>query len=294
MKRISIVIPTHNRKDYLAVLLNQVIHENLPEEIAYNVIVVVDGSTDGTSQMLGKEFPNVHIVQGNGNLWYTKSMNAGFKYALEYLNPDLFLTMNDDTEVGENFIKNMLEGYHKATQPSIIGAMSVTLQKPERVVTSGSYLSNKLLGKVKHYIPMFTEVSDCHIENQLKASHILPGRGMLIPKSALTDVGLFDEKFRQYHSDIDFCLRAKKKGFNVYTYWGAKVYVHHEMTGKGTSFKKESFPSFVKNFFNDTSRLYLPAMSRYKWRHSPKILWPVNMVLFIGVSIRNHFFRRKL
>jgi len=293
MTIIAIIIPTYNRKSSLNKVLSDIVCQDLALNIIIKIIVVVDGSTDGTIEMILEKFPEVHMVYGDGSWFYTKSINEGFKYALEYLNPDLFLTMNDDTEVGLNFIKNMLEGYDKTKQPSLIGAMSVTLQSPERVITSGSYLSNKLFGKVKNYIPIFSEVSGFQFNNELKASQILPGRGMLIPKSALTDVGLFDEKFRQYHSDSDFCLRAKKKGFNVYTYWGAKVYVHHEMTGKGTSFKKESFPSFVKNFFNDTSRLYLPAMARYKWRHASKILWVVNMVLFMGVSIRNHFFKRK-
>jgi len=292
---VCIVIPTHNRKILLQSLLLQIgLQKQLLDDLQITTVVVVDGSTDGTLEMLAQDFPDAHVVQGDGNWWYTKSMNEGFKYALKNLKTDFMLTMNDDTEVEPDFLSKMLDGFQKVPKLSIIGAMSITHENPKRVVTSGSYLSNKLFGKVKHYIPMFTKLSMLKVTDQLKESHILPGRGMLIHKDILQDVGLFDEKLRQYHSDSDFCLRAKRKGYGVYTYWGAKIFVHHKETGKGTSFKKESFLNFLSNFFSDTSRIYLPGIARYKWRYSPKLLWPLNMLIFIGVSFRNHFFKHKI
>ena len=72
--KIAAIIPTFNRKDYLKVLLSQLQNQN-KERFTLEIIVVVDGSTDGTLEMLENEFPEVHIVKGTGDWWYTKSMN---------------------------------------------------------------------------------------------------------------------------------------------------------------------------------------------------------------------------
>ena len=71
---LSIVIPTFNRKQPLSILLNQFKGQKITG-IEYKIVVVVDGSTDGTLEMLSSEFPEVFVVKGSGNWWFTKSMN---------------------------------------------------------------------------------------------------------------------------------------------------------------------------------------------------------------------------
>lgn len=69
MIKISVTIPTFNRKDYLKILLFQLENQKLNVNINLNIIVVNDGSTDGTSEMLTKELPHVTMILGNGNWW---------------------------------------------------------------------------------------------------------------------------------------------------------------------------------------------------------------------------------
>src|SRR5580698_9586336 len=108
--RIGAIIPTFNRagslRNILTCLKEQVFHDHtvslpvspLPVSlppVSILPIAVVDGSTDGTLEMLAREFPDTAIVHGDGNWWYTRSINEGIKKARQ-LDCNFILTLNDD------------------------------------------------------------------------------------------------------------------------------------------------------------------------------------------------------
>jgi GT2 family glycosyltransferase len=285
------VIPTHNRKEYLKNLLNSLANQNISAKLSK--VVVVDGSTDGTIEMLKESYPDVIIVKGDGSWWYTKSMNEGFKKALEY-SPDFILTLNDDIELDKNHIHNMLKAHKKVPNGSILGSISFLNGNRNLLYSCGSRYKNKWFNSIERYMPLFTEIEPKSLEGIIKPSVILPGRGMFIPKDTLKKLGGFDNKFKQYHSDGDFCLRAHKKNFGVYVVWDAIIYVNMEKTSSSSSFIKTSFVAFVKSFFYDKSRLYLPSKSRFIWRHNKKAFWPVKMLIYILAAFKNYFLNTKI
>jgi GT2 family glycosyltransferase len=246
----------------------------------------VDGSTDGTLEMLEDEFPHVHVVLGDGSWWYTKSMNEGFKYALRNSEFDFCLTLNDDIILAHDYILNIEKLVANDWEDTIIGSIGITKDVPTKVVTSGNQYHSKLLGRYKHNIPFLSEIN----ENELSGLHpsiTLPGRGMLIPKKILIDLNLFDEKFKQYHSDGDFTLRAIEKGYKVRISWDAKIFISLEKTSASTSFLNKSYRFLIKSFFDPVSRNYLPAKILFIWRHGEKKSFLFRLMLFILVSFRN-------
>ena len=102
MKSLAIIIPTFNRKTYLSNLLNQINNLSHSDFDLY-IIVVVDESTDTTIAMLSSDFPQVHIVKGTGDWWYTRSINEGLAY-IKNLNIDYVLTLNDDILLKNDFL----------------------------------------------------------------------------------------------------------------------------------------------------------------------------------------------
>ena len=290
--RLVIIIPTFNRKYLVNNLLHQIFGQELSLNIKLFVVVVNDGSNDGTSEILQNNFPEVHVVNGNGSWWYTKSMNEGFKYAKK-LRPDFVLTLNDDIEIKTNYINSLVNSFKKICHNSLIGSLSLTLSKPYRIVSSGNRLKYKNIPKYNDLLP-FNSMANL---KELKGIHetvILPGRGILIPYSILSELNFFDERFPQYHSDGDFCHRAKREGCKIFISWDTRLYVHLEKTASGSSFLKTPFKKFIGNFFNRYSRTYLPSMSLYLWRHFPKILWLPNMIVFIILAFRNFIYKPKL
>jgi GT2 family glycosyltransferase len=292
MKNLAIIIPTFNRKLYLFNLLNQIttmIHSNF----CIDIIVVVDGSKDGTIEMISENFDQVHIVKGTGEWWYTKSINKGFDY-VKKLNTDYVLTLNDDILLKNNFFEALNEAIEEGPENSIIGALSLTNTNPKKILSAG--IKKIILWRYKliPYYKMFTNKNEVSSLKGLHVTMALPGRGMLIPFGIFKKLKGFDEKFMQYHSDFDFCLRAKKKGYNLFISWEVIVYSFIEETGEGTSYLKTSFSTFVSSFFKKQSRINLKDNARYLFRHGNKLLFPLTYLIFLMSCFNAHFFKKKI
>ncbi len=92
---IYIIIPVFNRKNFTRKCLISLRNQSLKN---FKIIIIDDGSTDNTSEMLKNEFPEVHVIIGDGNFWWTRSINLGVKYVLENKG-DYILLLNNDTEL---------------------------------------------------------------------------------------------------------------------------------------------------------------------------------------------------
>ncbi len=290
---LSIVIPTHNRSKELKSLLSQIYKQSHVNYLNISVVVVVDGSTDGTLEMLNNEFKEVHVVEGDGSWWYTKSMNKGFFYAIENLNPDYILTLNDDVCLAEDYFEVVSGLLQKMNEHTIIGSLGITDGDNTKVVSSGNAWKNKCLGTYKNHLPFLQEVEPSKLTG-LHSSVTLPGRGMIIPVGIIRKLGGLDEWFKQYHSDGDFTLRAIKSGVKVYISWDLLIYVNINQTSESTSFLNDSFKRLLKSYWDPVSRNHLPSKIRFILRHGKKSCFPIRVLLFIVVTFRNVFKAKRL
>lgn len=247
--KVAVVIPTFNRKEYLKKLLDQIRVQDI-NNVIIMPIVVVDGSTDGTSEMLLNKYPEVIIVHGTGNWWFTKCLNEGCKKAIE-LQVDYVLVLNDDTEIRPNYIMTLWADFQTLPQEAILGSASISMEPKDLIDFSGTKSLKTWLMKKTPYFPNLTPIFP-----EFKGIHptwTMNGRGSFIPISVFNKIGLFDENLIQYGSDDEFALRARKSGLPVFISWNAKVYNHLLMTSEGTTFRKDSFGKFLKSFINPYS-----------------------------------------
>lgn len=267
--KIAVVIPTYNRKNYLSKLLVQ-LKDQVLNHVEMSIVVVVDGSTDGTLEMLISEFPGVDIVKGNGDLWWTKSINEGCKLALKK-GTDAVLLMNDDTEIDERYVETLLK--HAEQRPdAIIGSLNITRTKPHKIYFSGV---KKIVWWKAKYV-RYHKIFALYDENLtgLHQSIVLMGRGMFIPVSVFEKIGFFDEKsFPQYKADLDFVLTAHENNIKTFISWDSIVYSHMELTGKGVTYKKQPLFTFLKSFFQENSMTNIVHSFRYYKRHCPLYLF---------------------
>jgi len=280
---LSIVIPTFNRKQPLSILLNQFKGQKITG-IEYKIVVVVDGSTDGTLEMLSSEFPEVFVVKGSGNWWFTKSMNEGCKYAVEVLKSKLILTINDDVQISENYLSQIIRNYNECGPESIIGSSSYSATEPRMITFSGIKSENRLKLKYHKYIPSYTYKNPADLKGVVP-SVTLPTRGVLLSAEMMKKLNYLDEvTFPQYSSDYDFVLRAAKNGAKIYVSYDAYLFENMQMTSGGNPRLAKNFRSYLNNiFFNKYSSNYFFNQTTMVWRHGIKLLFPYYLLILIAV-----------
>lgn len=290
MQTLVTVIPTFNRRDYLRDTLCD-LQAQVTQDVQQHVVVVVDGSTDGTIEMLASDFPEVAVVLGTGDWYYTRCMNEGFQKAHSF-HPDFILTMNDDVRLPSNYLSGLLGAMNREHGVNIMGSISVTEDTPHRITFSGikdiKWWRFKYISHLPHYHPV-----DPATLSGTKESKVLPGRGMLIPAKLLKDLKGFEASMVQYGSDDDFCLRAARKGVGVKVSYDAVVHSYDKLTGDGNPVRKQSLKSVLKSFNNRYSTLYLPKTMAMINRHGNRALMPLTLIITIIGSLKaNLNFRR--
>ena len=108
--KIAVLLTCHNRKKKTLQCLNALnIQEGLEVDYNIEVFLVDDGSFDGTAEAIVACFPNVHIIQGNGNLYWNQGMRLAWDTAAKTKDYDFYLWLNDDTILDKDAIINLID-----------------------------------------------------------------------------------------------------------------------------------------------------------------------------------------
>jgi len=219
---IAILLPVYNHLEYTRISLDN-LKKNTKSVLGciLNTILIDDGSSDGTSDWVKINFPDIKILQGNGNLWWSGAINLGASYAINELNVDYILLWNNDIKAGSDYFSNLSRIVHQYDQDSVIGSKILIQEDPGMVWSMGGYFQPKT-GKYDMY--GYYE-KDSELFNKIYSVDWLTGMGTIIPKKVIQTIGYWDNKnFPQYHGDSDFTYRAKLKGFKILVDPSLKIY----------------------------------------------------------------------
>jgi GT2 family glycosyltransferase len=291
--QIGIIIPTYNRKEYLSILLAQLDEEQRHVEAMLQIVIVDDGCSDSTSTMLQSKFPDVTILRGPGNWWWTKSINEGTKHLLRAHQPKYILLLNDDSQISPGYIRSLIESAHRAGDNCIIGSLSATDKQPQRISFAGTrHIDWLKLKKTNYYKPF--ELAEKLPSEGLFPTYCLNGRGTFLKTSTFENLGFLNEKdFPQYGSDDDLALRAWGKGYQVLISYSCKIIDRANETSVGTAFRQDKPAVFFKSFFTWNSVNYIPKQAHFFYQHGIKILLPFYLLKFLIGTSYAYFFKYK-
>jgi len=257
-KNLFIVIPVHNRKHFTRDCLLSLRKQTFQN---FTTVVIDDGSTDGTSEMIQKEFPEVVLLHSDGNLWWTGATNLGVEYALSQAFQNVYiLTFNNDTVVRRDYIQTLLNSVSKYPR-SLIGSISVSNKDESIVVDAGI--------RINWFTAKYTNLADGRSYNDIlregsliQKVDVLPGRGTLIPVEVFRKVGLYDfKRLPHYGADYEFSRRANMKGYNLLINYKAVVISDVQMTGLNNRVNKLKWRDLIRSFFSIRSTNNL----KYRW-----------------------------
>ncbi len=268
MINIAVIVPVHNRKDITIEGLGNLsksldfYKKNGEGQLAAQIIVVDDGSSDGTGEWITDNKPDITLLRGDGSLWWSGSINLGARYACANEAITHVLFWNDDTICELDYFVELEKVCSSDTKykDSILVSKVFWLDKKQILFNFGCYYNSKSGKKT------LVGLNEKDSFNEIMSVDWSGGMGTLIPLTVIKSIGFVDEmNFPQYHGDIDFFLRAKENGFLSYAIPNLKIYNNAETTGLVRANKL----SDLKRLFTSNSSLHNFKQNYYfNKRHS--------------------------
>lgn len=219
LPKIAIVILNWNgKKDTKECLnsLNKITYSN------YEIILVDNGSADGSVEMLEKEYPEINLIKNKENLGFTGGNNVGIKKALEH-NADYVLLLNNDTIVEQDFLENIMDVAQLDPSIGIVGPKIYYYSLPYIIWSAGGrYIP--FLGKARTY---GINKEDCSKYNKMRQVSWVTGCAMLIKREVFNKLGLLEEQYFSNYEDLDFCISAGRVGYKIY--YAPQAVIYHKV-----------------------------------------------------------------
>jgi GT2 family glycosyltransferase len=221
---LSIIIVNYNTKDLLHDCLVSI--SETVKDLAYEIIVVDNNSTDGSTDMVRHMFPSTQLVCNNVNLGFSRANNQGYSHSRgEYL-----LFLNSDTLVLEGAIFGMFDYLRTHTEVGIVGPKILdSARLPTRSYMRFLDLKKLFMGSKRLRLFFDVEKNRIHFPrydyNSTRQTEWLSGACLMTKRKVFVEAGLFDEHFFLYLEDMDFCLQVRKLGCSV-TYLPSAEIVH--------------------------------------------------------------------
>ena len=284
---IYIVIPVHNRKRFTQACLANLFAQNFRD---FTVIVVDDGSTDGTSAMIQQEFPATVILSGDGNLWWTGATNLGVRHALELCAADDYiLIINDDLTVAPDYLDALLSAA-RSHPHSLIGSVETLQTDPDRI-NRGGVLVNWATAKKR-------SLNQGQSLNAFPPGYLvqvdqLTGRGTLFPAAAFREGGLYDNAHFLQCGDTELPVRAHfKHSYSLFVAYDAVVVSYPGNPNHINSREHYKLGDAREYFLGVRSNFNLRYRFWYAYNIAPNPFWFLRYFLLDLLRITGHFVSR--
>lgn len=192
---LAVLLTCHNRINKTRACLNSL--KNVQTRHKIGIFITDDASTDGTSDMIKKEFPNVHLLKGDGNLFWSRGMYTAWKEALKD-DFDYYLWLNDDVVLYPYFLDELFDTLQKVGGEAIVSGLIEDKDKTE--IIYGGFDKQKRI---------------VHSSETPSSITFMNGNVVLITKTIVDSIGIIDPLYHHDLGDVDYGLRALDAGFKV-------------------------------------------------------------------------------
>lgn len=287
MAETTVVIPNWNGRHLLGRCLRALRAQTYQD---FAVVVVDNGSTDGSVAYLREHFPEVQIIANEKNRGFAAATNQGIRAPGGPRASRFVATLNNDTEVDPSWLAALVAAMETEMEsaPGVGMCASAMLfaHRPEMINSAGIAVDRAGIAWDRLGGAPVAALGDAPVEVFGPCAG-----GALYRRAMLEEIGLFDEDFFAYMEDVDLAWRARAAGWRCLFAPQARLLHHHSATGK------EGSP--FKSFHLGRNKVWLllknyPA--RELWHHAPlALLYDLAAVLYALLARRDvHALRGRL
>jgi GT2 family glycosyltransferase len=226
----------------------------------FEVILVDNGSGDGSPERLAAEFPEVRLIQNDKNLGFPAGNNVAIRDAIQR-NPDYFLLLNNDTLVAPDFLSKLVRVTESDQRIGIVNPKILYFEPSDRIWFAGGYFKPWWsTGKVRG-----VNRRDMGKYDDTREISFVTGCAFLIKTAVVRQIGLLDELFFLGFEDLDWTVRALRAGFRAF-YVGSAVIWH-----KSSYDTKKNLGKPIMDFYRTRNSILL-ARKHLAFRYWPLFL----------------------
>jgi GT2 family glycosyltransferase len=223
---VCIVVLNWNGKEVLKNCLNSLLKKT--DYKNYRIVVVDNGSTDGSVDMIKRNFKKIDVIANKENLGFTKGNNVGIRYSLNKYSPDYVILLNNDTLIAQKgWLKKLVDVAESDRKIGVVGPKLIFPDSriqwaARRKESNAIYLMIQTLSaSLNPGVGMKKEESTFVGE-----ANTVSGACMMIKSELLKKIGLIDESLSPfYQEDVEYSFRAWKAGYKV-IYVGNSEVIH--------------------------------------------------------------------
>lgn len=243
--KLSIVIPTYNRNQKLRNLLLS-IERYLKIKYLYEIIVIDDASTDGTDEIIKKEFPYVKYYKHDNVELVGKSRNDGIYYS----SGDLILFIDDDNQLVDSSIEKIIDYMSNHPEVGVMAPVTCYLSDQETIMYAGSKFSKV----IKRTNFLYEKEKFSTLNNKILEVDNIANCSVINRKIAM-DVGLIDyPKYPFIYEDGDLIYKIKKRGYSILTYGNARTLHDYPINGELSDIKKRD--NSMRSYYSIRAKIF--------------------------------------
>lgn len=267
---VTVCIVSWNTKDLLDSCLSSVYR--LTQGFGFEVIVVDNGSSDGSPRMVSDKYPQCKLIQSGKNLGFAGANNLGAKIA----RGPYILFLNPDTELKSNSILDMADFLSENPSYGAVGCRLLNRDGSIQYVCARTYPTPfnqfcflSMLDRVLPNSKFFSTVEMRYWDHRdSRDVDCLSGACIMTRKEIFEDLKGFDEKIFMYAEDVDLCFRMRKAGWlirymaghGVFHYSGASSRRQRDRFFSVKKQREANTYFFLKHFGKARARRYLLAV----------------------------------
>ncbi len=264
----SVIVVTHNGTDTLDACLES-LRQSKP--LPLEVIVIDNGSVDGSADLARKSFPTIRVFDFSANIGFAAGNNRGARLA----RGEFLFLLNQDARVEPDTIQILTERMQADEQIAVTGPKLLSDNAGQKLCSAGLSANRLFYGRDQGY---GKDPNGFNVECERLG---ITGAAMMLRRSVFETLGGFDGRYFLYYEDLDLCIRARMIGYKV-------VYVPDAVATHPV--KDDERPLLFSEFMDTRNRLRT-MIKNLSWPSLARF-WPCAMTHEIN-AMKNHLLNRR-